>query len=636
MGNNKRIEIKKILADPELRRRLMVSTIQATQAREGIHTTEEQARRAYYVVSEGEKTAFFGLEHFAPKKGSPDRRHEQFVRSINGTSNIRVDVPRRDFSTIEGSPLAYDSVARIAPLFRSNPPLQPGWGIAQRGAPTAEDERLVRFHWEVSNRIEQIDLVWEPFSKGGEFCRFYYDVNLRVAWSPQRRTFYNWYGRPGRQIERPESLDLFFQSGLTWPRRTQRGFNVRVLPSGCVFSDKSGFVQASNKNDESFLLAILNSEVIEYVLRALMSFGSYEVGVVKKLPVPRPTVEQQRLLGQTASSIYSAKAAWDEGNETSTRFKKCWLLKATLTDPTQTISDRLAQIERDERQADLRISEDYARLNDEAYRLYGISAPTQKDIKGVLGERPPETVWPQMEGRTAEQKRMEHVWRLLSHALKSIVQADEDGIVPFVQVSDEAALMDRLHAELAKLFSEQDVTVTEIEIANELKRKVKGYDRVEGIQEWIENVYFDYHVSLYKNRPVLWHIASSQGKKPAAFAVLIDYRRFGKEQMARLRGRYLREAIGIFRREAALAAQEGRAEDRLDLQAKVEEAEELDRRLQRIQEGFHKGGEDYRILTPWKSDRDRPKGWDPDINDGVKVNIEPLQRAGVLRISEVV
>ena len=29
-------------------------------------------------------------------------------------------------------------------------------------------------------------------------------------------------------------------------------------------------------------------------------------------------------------------------------------------------------------------------------------------------------------------------------------------------------------------------------------------------------------------------------------------------------------------------------------------------------------------------------GWDPDINDGVKVNIEPLQRAGVLRIAEVV
>jgi hypothetical protein len=74
----------------------------------------------------------------------------------------------------------------------------------------------------------------------------------------------------------------------------------------------------------------------------------------------------------------------------------------------------------------------------------------------------------------------------------------------------------------------------------------------------------------------------------------------------------------------------------LEWQAKVEETEELDRRLQRIMEGFHQGGEDFRILTPWKAEGERPEGWDPDINDGVKVNIEPLQRAGVLRISEVV
>ena len=37
-----------------------------------------------------------------------------------------------------------------------------------------------------------------------------------------------------------------------------------------------------------------------------------------------------------------------------------------------------------------------------------------------------------------------------------------------------------------------------------------------------------------------------------------------------------------------------------------------------------------------ESREEQPKGWSPDIDDGVKVNIDPLQRAGVLRISEVV
>jgi hypothetical protein len=43
----RRVNLKAIFADPVLRRELMVATIQATQAREGIDTTREQAERAY-------------------------------------------------------------------------------------------------------------------------------------------------------------------------------------------------------------------------------------------------------------------------------------------------------------------------------------------------------------------------------------------------------------------------------------------------------------------------------------------------------------------------------------------------------------------------------------------------------------
>lgn len=52
MANRRRVNLKALLADADLRRELMVSTIQATQAREGIETTREQAERAYYVVTE--------------------------------------------------------------------------------------------------------------------------------------------------------------------------------------------------------------------------------------------------------------------------------------------------------------------------------------------------------------------------------------------------------------------------------------------------------------------------------------------------------------------------------------------------------------------------------------------------------
>jgi len=47
---NRRINIKAILKNRVLRRKLMVPVIQAIQAREGIETTQEQAEQAYDAV----------------------------------------------------------------------------------------------------------------------------------------------------------------------------------------------------------------------------------------------------------------------------------------------------------------------------------------------------------------------------------------------------------------------------------------------------------------------------------------------------------------------------------------------------------------------------------------------------------
>jgi len=50
-----RINIRALLADPQLRRRLLVPVIRATQAREGITTTREQAEAAYDKVQEEQR-----------------------------------------------------------------------------------------------------------------------------------------------------------------------------------------------------------------------------------------------------------------------------------------------------------------------------------------------------------------------------------------------------------------------------------------------------------------------------------------------------------------------------------------------------------------------------------------------------
>jgi len=303
------------------------------------------------------------------------------------------------------------------------------------------------------------------------------------------------------------------------------------------------------------------------------------------------------------------------------------------------LEDRVERLGRSESEGEAAIQLAYGRLNDEVFLLYGIPGATRTLIEEGLGDRPPEILWPQMEGKTLDQKRMEHVWRLLSYAVKRVLEADDDGIVSFNAVNGEPRLVERLRHELATLFPGRDANELEVEIVNELKKSVKGYRKCTSLDEWLDNAFFEYHCGLYKSRPIFWHIASAQGTSPFAFGALVHYHRFDRNRMAKLRASYLRDAIEEFRREAGLANKAGRGDDRLEWQAKVEEAQALDKKLQLIQEGHHEGSDggerDYRILTPWKAPGERPKGWDPDLDDGVKVNIEPFEKAGILRVGKV-
>ena len=56
-------------------------------------------------------------------------------------------------------------------------------------------------------------------------------------------------------------------------------------------------------------------------------------------------------------------------------------------------------------------------------------------------------------------------------------------------------------------------------------------------------------------------------------------------------------------------------------------AEELKAKLQLILQGEPP----YDIYVRWKSVAEQPFGWDPDLDDGVRLNIRPFMAAGVLR-----
>ena len=61
--------------------------------------------------------------------------------------------------------------------------------------------------------------------------------------------------------------------------------------------------------------------------------------------------------------------------------------------------------------------------------------------------------------------------------------------------------------------------------------------------------------------------------------------------------------------------------------ARLAAAEDLQRRLKLILDG----APPHDTYVRWKSMAEQPIGWEPDLDDGVRLNIRPFVTAGVLR-----
>jgi len=65
-------------------------------------------------------------------------------------------------------------------------------------------------------------------------------------------------------------------------------------------------------------------------------------------------------------------------------------------------------------------------------------------------------------------------------------------------------------------------------------------------------------------------------------------------------------------------------------EGKLAAAEQLKKKLELILEGEAP----YDIFVRWKPLDKQPVGWNPDLNDGVRLNIRPFITAGVLRFNK--
>ena len=148
----------------------------------------------------------------------------------------------------------------------------------------------------------------------------------------------------------------------------------------------------------------------------------------------------------------------------------------------------------------------------------------------------------------------------------------------------------------------------------ELLRQV-GFE-TKSLSAWLRDGFFQQHCKLFHQRPFIWHIWD--GRKDG-FSALVNYHKLDAANLDRLIYTYLGEWIRTQRvaEDSGTPGANARLVASLDLQKKLK--------------AIRYGEPPYDIYVRWKPLHKQPIGWNPDLNDGVRLNIRPFVTAGVLR-----
>jgi hypothetical protein len=195
---------------------------------------------------------------------------------------------------------------------------------------------------------------------------------------------------------------------------------------------------------------------------------------------------------------------------------------------------------------------------------------------------------------------------------------DQDGIVCLSPSRGEAAAADRLRGLLAAAFGDEWSNAKERELLLETAVANDARKAAADLGDWLRQNFFAEHCKLFHSRPFIWQIwdGNSHG-----FSALVNYHKLaapngqGRKTLELLTYTYLGDWID--RQKLDQAEGVNGADDRLAA------ALDLQGQLKKILEGEPP----YDIFVRWKPLQQQAIGWDPDINDGVRLNIRPFLRS---------
>ncbi|MCK2127414.1 BREX-1 system adenine-specific DNA-methyltransferase PglX [Thauera aromatica] len=469
--------------------------------------------------------------------------------------NARLKNAKPDgFKKVPGSPIAYWLSEEFRSLFAKHKPLG-AYLITRQGLATGDNDRFIRYWFEIhvnslSGLREDFNpkAKWFPFVKGGEFRKWYGNIECVVDWSNDGREIRNFRDESGRQRSRPQSVDFYFREHIVCAALTSGANAFRYTPTGAIFDVNTRASFQTKRETLITSLALLNSVVMEKISEVLSPTIALNIKELEVTPFPLSILDGT--LAENAERCIAI--ARDDWNELEMSHEFCQVGLIPRSSGEITLEDSWASWNRicDSRvEATKNLEQESNRFLIQAYDLQDerLSPEVPEDqitLTRADREKDSQRLISYAIGCVMGRYSLDEPGLIYAHAGNvgfdptryKTFPADADGIVPITDelwFEDDAA--HRVREFLRAVWGADTLDENMAWLAESLG--TKGSETPdETIRRYLADKFFKDHLQTYKKRPIYWLFSSG---KQGAFQALVYLHRYFDGTLARLRAEYV-------------------------------------------------------------------------------------------------
>ncbi len=471
----------------------------------------------------------------------------------------RFKFKQADLLSIPGNPISYWLSPEMLDAFKKNERLGNECDICV-GLQTGDNPRFLRYWHETDKSLLKTEdnsgWKWVPYTKGGEFRKWYGNKDYVVNWS-----------RNGAEIRANPSAVLrnqkrYFENGITYTNLSSGSFSARIKDDYGIFDQKGSVFLPHDPEKSGSILALLLSKPSAKILEIICPTLDFNPGSLVHFPTC-DEVERSDVQSNAEASINLGKSDWD-AYETSWDFTTLPLLSpdhlsetleasfSTLRAHWQSMTNEMQRLEEENN----RIFIDAYGLQDEltpevpieeitltcnpAYR-YGVKGSEEDRETRLRADTMAEFLSYAvgcMFGRYSLDvpglilaNQGERLEDYLARVPQPSFMPDEDNVIPMIDFEGdwfEDDITERFKQFLRVTFGDEHYTGNLAFIEKALGKS---------LQKYFTKDFYNDHLKRYKKRPIYWLFSSPKG----AFNALIYMHRYAPSTVSVVLNEYLRE-----------------------------------------------------------------------------------------------